>query len=181
MFWAFRPMFYGHKGLILTANVNNSHFTVLCYKSNVFSCLFPFFLSVLSFPLPRSSLCVAQMNRPIQVKPADSESRGGRFPLLFFLLPFLFLSPPSCHTTSVSPLPVDVPFLTVTYNDASRWDLTVIQGPRGSWAGPHTPYISVVTPFVGLLPSTEVRGETLCWVLQFLMHTQTLLYRHALL
>lgn len=120
MFWAFRPMLYGHKGLILTANVNTSHFTVLCYKSNVFSCLFPFFLSVLSFPLPRSSLCVAQMNRPIQVKPADSESRGGRFPLLFFLLPFLFLSPPSCHTTSVSPLPVDVPFLRVTYNDASR-------------------------------------------------------------
>lgn len=153
-------MLYGHKLYHHTdANCKCVHFAkiVLCYKSNVFSCLFPFFLSVLSpHSPPRSSLCVAQMNRPIQVKPADSESRGGRFPLLFFLLPFLFLSTPSCHTTSVSPLPVDVPFLRVTYNDASRWDLTVIQGPRGSWAGPHTPYISVVTTFVGLLSSNEV-------------------------
>uniref|UniRef100_A0A8C1PSA5 CUGBP, Elav-like family member 4 n=1 Tax=Cyprinus carpio TaxID=7962 RepID=A0A8C1PSA5_CYPCA len=38
------------------------------------------------------------MNRPIQVKPADSESRGGRFPLLFFSSSLLislptFLSP----------------------------------------------------------------------------------------
>lgn len=152
--------------LILTANVNTSLF--LCYKANVFSCLFPFLLSVCPVsPLPRSSLCVAQMNRPIQVKPADSESRGGRFPLLFFLLPFLFLSPPSCHSTSVSPLPVDVPFLRVIYNDAPRWDPTVIQGPRGSWAGPYTSYISVVTPFVWLISSTEVLGEPLSWVWEF--------------
>lgn len=137
---------------------------VLSYKSNVFSCL-----SVLSFPLPRSSLSVAQMNRPIQVKPADSESRGGRFSLLFFRLPFLFLPPSSCRCKSVSPLPVDVPFLSVLYNDAPRWDLTVIQGPRASRAGPHTPYISVGHSFCLIITLHWGAGRAMSWVFVWML------------
>lgn len=65
-----------------------------------------FFLSFtlsLSFILPLLLfVSVSQMNRPIQVKPADSESRGGTVSLPFLLPPSLcslpyFLSRPRKH------------------------------------------------------------------------------------
>lgn len=110
---------------------------MLNYKSNVF-CLFSFLYLPPSLSLP-PSFSAAQMNRPIQVKPADSESRGGDCQLLFFILSFRFLPPPSCHSESASPLPVDVPFLGVIFNDATRRDPTVV---RDLGAGPRTTYIN---------------------------------------
>lgn len=96
-----------------------------------------FFLSFtlsLSFILPLLLfVSVSQMNRPIQVKPADSESRGGTVSLPFLLppsfppslSPFPLLSRPPqtrCPCTSASPLcvPLDRP-CTSTRADSAAW------------------------------------------------------------
>lgn len=93
-----------------------------------------FFLSFtlcLSFILPLLLfVSVSQMNRPIQVKPADSESRGGTVSLPFLLPPSLSPSLPSfvpapqtrCPCTSASPLcvPLDRP-CTSTRADSAAW------------------------------------------------------------
>lgn len=84
----------------------------------------------LSFILPMLLfVSVSQMNRPIQVKPADSESRGGTVSLPF-LPSSLPLSLPSfvptlqtcCLCTSASPLcvPFDEP-CTSTRADSAAW------------------------------------------------------------
>src|SRR4029434_2723777 len=53
----------------------------------------PFLFFFLSLPL---SLSLLQMNRPIQVKPADSESRGGT-------VETLFLPPSHTHKPTLNP------------------------------------------------------------------------------